>query len=100
MALGSAYRDILYCFATHDSLTELSDGAIRIMPTFDPTRVVATIEVIPTKKLRLTIFVSALTSDSTQEAEVYDLSAGESADEIVERVESLIQAEEPGPPSE
>jgi hypothetical protein len=99
MALGSAHRDILYCFFAHDSLAELNDGTIRVMPDFDPTRIVATIEIMSFKKLRLTIFVSALMSDSSQETEVYELNPGESADDIVERIELLFQTEMSEPSS-
>ena len=41
LALGGAYRDILYCFGRHDSLTEVTDGTVRITPASDPNPRVA-----------------------------------------------------------
>ena len=54
---------------------------------------IGTIEVTPPGKLRLTVFVSVLKSDPSQEAEVYELAVGESADSIVDHIDSLIEVD-------
>jgi hypothetical protein len=96
MALGSAYRDILYCFSGNHSLAEVSDGTVRIMPSSDPTRVIGTIDVTPAGKLRLTVFVSALISDPSQKTEVYELAVDEPADRVVHRIDSLLKGDRVG----
>jgi len=89
IALGSVFRDILYTFGENNSLAEVHDGGIRIMTSFDPAKTVATIEVTPARKLRVTIFAGVLTSDPDQEADSYELGPGESADEVVDRIDAL-----------
>lgn len=95
MALGSAYRDVIYCLATLGARAELSSGGVRVVSTSEPARVLATLEVTPAERLRVALFGGALTAGGSEDAEEHELLQGEPADGVVDRIESLIAAREP-----
>jgi hypothetical protein len=77
-------------------LAEVTNGMVRIARASDSARVMGTLEVVPGRILRLTVFGSVLASDPGPEAEVHELIVGEVADGVVRRIESLISAEQAG----
>lgn len=95
MALGIAYRDVLYCLASHGARAELGGGGVRVVTTSEPTRVLATIEVTPGMSLRIVLLAGALTSRRRDVADEYELRAGESADRVVDQIASLLEVQEP-----
>jgi hypothetical protein len=95
MRLGIAYRDVIYCLATLGGRAELSSNGVRAVSTAEPTRVLATLEITPTKSLRVALYGGALTSGGNEDTEEHELRPGESADRDVDRIESLIEAREP-----
>ena len=95
LGLGIAYRDVIYCLAGLGARAELSSDGVRAVSTSEPARVLATLEITPTKSLRAALYGGALTSDGNEDAEEYELRPGESADRVVDRIESLIEAREP-----
>jgi hypothetical protein len=95
LGLGIAYRDVIYCLASLGARAELSSDGVRAVSTAEPARVLATLEITPTKSLRVALYGGALTSGGNEDAEEHELRPGESADRVVDRIESLIEAREP-----
>ena len=61
----------------------------------EPARVLATLEITPTKSLRVALYGGALTSSGNEDAEEHELRPGESADRVVDRIESLTETRGP-----
>jgi hypothetical protein len=95
LGLGIAYRDVIYCLASLDARAELSSDGVRVVSSSEPARVLATLEITPTKNLRAALYGGVLTSGGNEDVEEHELRPGDSADRVVDRIESLIGAREP-----
>ncbi len=95
LALGIAYRDVLYCLAAHGARAELTGDGVRVVTTSEPARVLATIEVTLAKRMRVAVYAGALASGGSEQAEEHELRAGESADWVVDHIKSLLEGHEP-----
>ncbi len=91
LALGIAYRDILYCLAGYGARAELRGDGLRVITNADPDHVVATINLTPANVLRVAFFPGALTSREGDEVEEYGLRPGEVADQVIDHMQSLLR---------
>jgi hypothetical protein len=95
MALGIAYRDVLYCLASqHGARAELGGEGLRVVTRSKPTRVLATIEVTRARRLRVVLLAGALTARGGEHADEYELRPAESADRVVDQIGALLGVQE------
>lgn len=92
--LGTTYRDIVYFFAERGAAAEINDQTVRIVTPGKTPRVLATIEMTPSKELSVALLLGAITSGRSDQTEQHSFRAHQSADALLERIETLMSSDD------
>jgi hypothetical protein len=100
--LGAVYRDVVYFLTERGGRAELSGRSVRIATRDEPPRILATIELVSGPMLSVVLLLGAITAGSN-DTEQHDFRPGQSADDLLARMEALIAPPKDGgggaPPS-
>lgn len=99
--LGAVYRDVVYFLTEQGGRATISGRSVRIATRHEPPRILATIELNAGPILSVVLLLGAITP-GTNGTEQHDFRPGQSADDLVSRMGSLItptDAVASGPPS-